>query len=693
MSKVRLVEYNLIEACESSEISPEDILQMAQDVQSHGNEGYSNSVIERIKNSLAPNDWKDKLVKILSGKFRQEVENEFLRQNNNTDKRLIKILSKKWVSKDSVSNNSIAGLFSIMLLGTNDNSLFSEYKKQLGNIKYWSKFTFSASQGLIFPGSGTFHQKLKDIEMNSSEGYAKGGELYARGLANFGENLSIEELADYIQQLEQFTIRTTGNEDDTSNAHHFKEAELHGQLFHLGMRYAFSGNMELTEAIKEKIYQERATQGEAAGYAMGLVQAGHLNVDLIEELVNCARNNPHDRIARPAMFSVALMAMGHQSKIDGIFNKLITERDPIVRLGAVGMMSMGYVGTSDNKAISKLLSIAATDLSNDVRRLAVIGLAFVLLKKPKAALKLLTMLSTSYNTMVRHAVALSLGILGANSFDEGFFALIEKLMEDKVDYVRQAAGIAMGLVSQLSTSHINPKMEEHRTLLQSKLSKKGESSISKMGYILGLALMGAGGGNCCLQMLTESGDVQLKSVIGVFLFTQYWYWFPTFLGIGLALQPTYLIGSLSDFRIPKGFEFQVNAPRSHYAYFKTKEEEKDKVKKSGPVILSMTKRAKARVNKKNKQIVEEKPDEPEVEKKEEVEEPKTHTLSNPSRVLRGQVKHLQYLSDQRYKVVLPSRKLGIVFLKDLRPEETEKFTEDQPKESWMIPPPDFVYTE
>jgi 26S proteasome regulatory subunit N2 len=666
---------------------------MTQDVQSHGNEGYSNMLITRITNSLAPPEWKEKLTKILSGKFRQTVENEFLRQNNNTDKRLIKILAKKWSSKDSVSNNAMAGLFSIMLLGTNDNSLFSEYHKELGNVKFWAQFTFAASQGLIFPGISNLRQKIDEIKLKSDSGYAKGGELFGRGLANFGENVSEGELEQLIQVIDHFEIQTTGNEDVTSNAHHIKEAELHGQLFHVGLRYAFSGNQALTESIRGKIYQERATQGEAAGYALGLVQAGHLNVDLIEDLVNCARNNPHDRIARPAMFAVALMAMQQENKIDGIYERLIQERDPIVRMGATGLLAMGYVGTSDNKAISKLLNIAATDLSKDVRRLAVIGLAFVLLKKPKSALKLLTMLSTSYNPMVRHAVALSLGILGANSFDTGFFALIEKLIEDKVDYVRQAAGISLGLVSQLATKHLNPKLEEHRSLLQSKLTKKGETSIARMGYILGLSLMGAGGGNCCLQMLTESGDIQLKSVIGVFLFTQYWYWFPTFLGIGLALQPTYLIGSLKDLRIPTGFEFQVNSPKSNFDYYKTKEEEKDKKKKTGPVILSMTKRAKARINKKKQQIEEEKPQEEEEQKKEEVEEPKVHRLANPSRVLRNQVRCLEYLKDQRYQVVLPSRKLGIVFLKDLRPEEDEKFTEDQPKESWMIPPPDFVFKE
>ena len=683
-----------------SNVQDEDILQMCQDVQMHGNEGYSNTLIERISNSLLSPEWKDKVIQILSGKFRQETENQFLTQNNNTDKRIMKNIARRWISKDSVWNNAMGGLFAIMLFGTNDTSLYSEYEKEIKNVKYWAKFTFSASMGLIFPGATNFTPMLKDVKIDALSGYAKGGELFARGLANFGVIMKPDEFSHQMQIINEFTVQTNNQEDSTSNAHHPKEAELHGQLLHMGLRHAFSGNVELTEAVKAKIYQERATQGEAAGYALGLIQAGQLNVDLVEELVNGARNNPHDRISRPSMFAIALMGLGHQNKVDGIYAKLIEERDPIIRFGAIGMMAMGYVGTSDNEATSKLLDVAATDLSNDVRRLSVIGLALVLIKKPKSALKLLHMLATSYNSSVRHAVALSCGILGANSYDSAYIELIEKLIEDKVDFVRQAAGISLGLVSQLATPHLQPNLEKHRAFLLEKIMKKHETSIAKMGYILGLGLMGAGGGNCCLQLTTESGDVQFQSVIGVFLFVQYWYWFPTFLGIGLALKPTYLIGCTADLKVPTGFTFEVKAPKTHFAYFKTKEEEKEKTKKIGPVVLSMTKRAKVR-NKKDKanQIEEEKllekieEEKPEDEKKDAVEK-NTHILVNPSRVLKKQVHLVRYLTENnRYEVVLKTRKSGIVFLKDLRPDEVEKFTADQPKESWMIPPADFYFEE
>lgn len=43
------------------------------------------------------------------------------------------------------------------------------------------------------------------------------------------------------------------------------------------------------------------------------------------------------------------------------------------------MIAMAYVGTNNNKAIRKLLHFASSDVSDDVRRAAVISLAFILI--------------------------------------------------------------------------------------------------------------------------------------------------------------------------------------------------------------------------------------------------------------------------------------------------------------------------
>lgn len=51
----------------------------------------------------------------------------------------------------------------------------------------------------------------------------------------------------------------------------------------------------------------------------------------------------------------------------------------MLRMGAVNALSMAYFNTNNNTVISQLLQIAATDLSNDVRRVAVIGIAYVMI--------------------------------------------------------------------------------------------------------------------------------------------------------------------------------------------------------------------------------------------------------------------------------------------------------------------------
>lgn len=35
-------------------------------------------------------------------------------------------------------------------------------------------------------------------------------------------------------------------------------------------------------------------------------------------------------------------------------------------------------------------------------------------------------------------------------------------------------------------------------------------------------------------------------MIGIYLFTNYWYWFPLANFIGLSMEPTYLVGINSD---------------------------------------------------------------------------------------------------------------------------------------------------
>lgn len=252
---------------------------------------------------------------------------------------------------------------------------------------------------------------------------------------------------------------------------------------------AFSNNETVSYELKKVIFNEKALEGEAAGYALGLVKAGHYDKELAEELINYCRNNPHDRIARATMFSFGLMFLNTEIDVWELYNSMIQDTDPMIRLGAISMLTMRYFGLYNKEVVNQLLSLAATDLSNDIRRHAVVSLGFVMLRKKNKLFSLYKMLSKSYNAHVRHAVALGFGIVFAGSFEKKVFMMLKGFLEDKTDFVRQSAGISLGLLFQLGNDSMDTNFENCRKLLTEKFDKKYESNVAKYGYALGMSLL------------------------------------------------------------------------------------------------------------------------------------------------------------------------------------------------------------
>ena len=74
--------------------------------------------------------------------------------------------------------------------------------------------------------------------------------------------------------------------------------------------------------------------------------------------------------------------MLQEDAADVLIEQCSTEQDPILRYGTMYMLGMAYRGTGNNKAIQKLLHFAVSDVSDDVRRAAVLNLGFLLLGSP-----------------------------------------------------------------------------------------------------------------------------------------------------------------------------------------------------------------------------------------------------------------------------------------------------------------------
>jgi 26S proteasome regulatory subunit N2 len=66
------------------------------------------------------------------------------------------------------------------------------------------------------------------------------------------------------------------------------------------------------------------------------------------------------------------------------------------------VLGMAYRGTSNNGAIQKLLHFAVSDVSDDVRRAAVLCLGFVLMNAPQQCPRIVALLAESFNPHVRY---------------------------------------------------------------------------------------------------------------------------------------------------------------------------------------------------------------------------------------------------------------------------------------------------
>jgi 26S proteasome regulatory subunit N2 len=207
----------------------------------------------------------------------------------------------------------------------------------------------------------------------------------------------------------------------------------------------------------------------------------------------------------------------------------------------------------------------------------------------------------------------------------------------------------------------------------------------------------------------------MLGVVGMKVFTQYWYWFPLSHFLSLAFQPTAVIGLNSNLDMPV-VQFRSNAKPSTYGYTPNIEEKKKEDKeKVATAVLSITAKQKKKLVEKNKKDSEEKMDvdsekkddkkekmdvddkkEDEKEKIEKKEpEPLFEMLANPARVMKAQLKVIN-LEDDRYKPMKDLSIGGIIMLDNtsgeadeiVEPMEVNKATSNTEEEGEEPSPPE-----
>jgi len=475
--------------------------------------------------------------------------------------------------------------------------------------------------------------------------------------------------------------------------------------------------------LKAILFSDNAVAGEAAGLAMGLTLLDTTaNATALEEMLQYAHETQHEKIIRGLAMGIALLMYGQEEKADVLIEQLKNDKDPILRYGGIYTVALAYAGTGDNKIIRHLLHVAVSDTSDDVRRAAVIALGFILFRNPSQVPRVVQLLSESFNPYVRQGATLAVGIACAATGMKEAIAILEPLTKDTVDYVRQGAFMALALVCMNQTDALCPQTIEAKKLFEKIISTKHEASMSKFGAIIAQGIIDAGGRNATIELQTHSGHSNMTAIVGLALFTQQWFWYPSTLFLSLAFTPTALIGVNKDLKVPK-FEIISNAKPSLFAYPEMLKEETNAAPiKVTTAVLSTTAKAKARAKQKAKDggDVDMKSDEmlsptsvnslasPMAIDEEsialpapiKVEEPNFETLGNLSRLLPQQLKYIALKKGSRYVPITQKLKTGVTLLLDTKPGQPEELidikvptVDSKDEETEPSPPEPFEYVE
>uniref|UniRef100_A0A0E0PDV0 26S proteasome non-ATPase regulatory subunit 1 homolog n=1 Tax=Oryza rufipogon TaxID=4529 RepID=A0A0E0PDV0_ORYRU len=426
-------------------------------------------------------------------------------------------------------------------------------------------------------------------------------------------------------------------------------------------------------------------------YALGLIHANH--GEGIKQFLRESLRNTSAEVG--LSLGIALTVYGREEEADTLIEQMTRDQDPILRYGGMYALALAYRGTANNKAIHQLLHFAVSDVSDDVRRTAVMALGFVLYNEPEQTPRIVSLLSESYNPHVRYGAALAVGISCAGSGLSDAISLLEPLTSDVVDFVRQGALIAMAMVMIQTNESFDSRVGTFRRQLEKIILDKHEDTMSKMGAILASGILDAGGRNVTIKLLSRNKHDKLTAVVGLAVFSQFWYWYPLLYFISLAFSPTAFIGLNSDLKVPK-FEFLSHAKPSLFEYPKpTTQQTTTSAVKLPTAILSTYAKAKSRAKKdaeskanqekatedasgssssKATKTQEKDADAMQVdnaaEKKAPEPEPTFQILTNPARVIPTQEKFIKFIEGSRYVPVKPAPS-GFILLQDMQPTEAE----------------------
>lgn len=95
-------------------------------------------------------------------------------------------------------------------------------------------------------------------------------------------------------------------------------------------------------------------------------------------------------------------------------------------------------------------------------------------------------------------------------------------------------------------------INNHISLLEAVLLKNHydlKSSVCWIVLLTQLLSLSVGGRNVTISLQSRTGHTHMPSIVGLLVFTQFWFWFPLSHFLSLAFTPTAIIGLNKDLKV------------------------------------------------------------------------------------------------------------------------------------------------
>lgn len=381
-----------------------------------------------------------KIKQILTGEVRDRLYLQFLKKNNHTDMLILNRIKEKIGQRNSILHGATVWTNGIMNAYTTNDAFLRDNLSWAALATNWNRFNATASLGMIHMGNkkealtvlNPYFSGVAGPDAGAASPYSTAGAYYAYGLIHANQ---------YSQEVVNFFLDGFRNSGQN-------ESIQHGICLGLGLTAMATGNEAIYEELKNALYNnaDSAIIGEAAGYGIGLVMMGTADEKAIEEMITHATDSKHEKIIRALAISLALLMYAKEDSADALIEQMVRSKDSIMRYGAMFAIGCAYAGTNNNSAVKRLLHYAVSDVSDDVKRAALMNLGFLLFRKPEKIPELMKQLAESYNPHLRYGAAFAVGIGCAGTGMNEALKLLAPLTNDPVDFVRQGALIALSMV-------------------------------------------------------------------------------------------------------------------------------------------------------------------------------------------------------------------------------------------------------